>query len=188
MFPVDWYSMNEQQPQILPPQPYRQRTREEAFTPPEGASWWRISSRYKWHRRTVALIVAVLAGPLGAFVVARTGGTPGAAIWSLAALLALALAWVVAEQSYQAWGFLERKDDLVITSGVFLRRIVIVPYARMQFVDVTSGPLEQVFGLATVRLNTAAATTDASIPGLPVAVADQLRDRLAARGDQGAGL
>ncbi|GAA2720376.1 PH domain-containing protein [Actinocorallia aurantiaca] len=179
--------MNEQ-PQILPPQPYRQRTREEAFAPPEGARWWRVSARYKWHRRTVATAVALLAGPLGAFVVARTGGTPGALIWGVATVLAFVLAWLVAEQAYQAWGFLERGDDLVITSGVFQRRIVIVPYARMQFVDVTSGPLEQAFGLATVRLHTAAATTDASIPGLPVAVADQLRDRLAARGDEGAGL
>lgn len=179
--------MNEQ-PQILPPQPYRQRTREEAFAPPEGAAWWRVSPRYKWHRRTIALIVVVIAGPLGAFVVARTGGAPGAIIWGLAAALGFVLAWAVAEQSYQAWGFLERKDDLVVTSGVFNRRIVIVPYARMQFVDVTSGPLEQVFGLATVRLYTAAATTEAVVPGLPVAVADQLRDRLAARGDRGAGL
>ncbi|GAA0961883.1 PH domain-containing protein [Actinocorallia libanotica] len=179
--------MNEQ-PQILPPQPYRQRTREEAFAPPEGARWWRISPRHKWYRRVVALVVALLAGPLGAFVVARTGGTPGAVVWSAATVLAFVLAWLVAEQAYQAWGFLERGDDLVITSGVFQRRIVIVPYARMQFVDVTSGPLEQLFGLATVRLHTAAATTDAAIPGLPIAVADQLRDRLAARGDEGAGL
>lgn len=179
--------MNDQ-PQILPPQPYRQRTREEAFAPPDGGQWWRLSPRYMWHRRLVALAVTLTAGPLGALIVERTGGRLGALAWCAAVLLGFGLAWVVAGQSFQAWGFLERKNDLIITSGVFTRRVVIIPYGRMQFVDVTAGPIEQVFGLATVRLHTAAATTDARIPGLPVAVADQLRDRLANRGDAGTGL
>ncbi|GAB2820332.1 hypothetical protein GCM10022221_17810 [Actinocorallia aurea] len=173
---------------MIPPEPYRQRSREEAFGPPQGAGWWRLSPRYRWHRRLSALAVVVVGGPLGALVVSRSGGGAGVLLWSVAVLLGFVLAWVAAEQEFQAWGFLERKDDLVITSGVFGRRVVIVPYGRMQFVDVTSGPLEQVLGLATVRLHTAAATTDARIPGLPTAVADQLRDRLARRGDEGSGL
>ncbi|GAB3666416.1 hypothetical protein GCM10027589_31570 [Actinocorallia lasiicapitis] len=176
------------QPQMLPPQPYRQRTREEAFTPPDGAHWWRVSARYKWYRRTIAFAIAITVGPLGALLVGRTGGALATLSWTAASLLAFGLAWIVAELSYRAWGFLEREEDLVITSGVFVRRLVIVPYGRMQFVDVTSGPLEQAFGLATTRLHTASATTDAHVPGLPVAVADELRDRLANRGDRGTGL
>jgi uncharacterized protein len=53
----------------------------------------------------------------------------------------------------------------------------------MQFVDVTAGPLDRRFGLSTVQLHTAAAATDASIPGLVPAEAARLRDRLAARGE-----
>ncbi len=56
----------------------------------------------------------------------------------------------------------------------------------MQFVDVTAGPLDRRFGLATVQLHTAAAATDAQIPGLVPAEAARLRDRLAARGEAGA--
>ncbi|MCD0452286.1 PH domain-containing protein [Actinocorallia sp. API 0066] len=179
--------MNEQ-PQMMPPEPYRQRSREEAFGPPDGTRWWPLSPRYRWYRRLVAALVAAAVGPVGAFVVARSAGDVGVLLWVLAVVIGLVLAWVAAEQEYQAWGFLERADDLVVTSGVFGRRVVIVPYGRMQFVDVTSGPLEQLLGLATVRLHTAAATTDARVPGLPTAVADQLRDRLARRGDQGSGL
>ena len=48
----------------------------------------------------------------------------------------------------------------------------------MQFVDVSAGPLERAFGLATVQLHTAAAASDARIPGLPPAEAARLRDRL----------
>jgi membrane protein YdbS with pleckstrin-like domain len=53
----------------------------------------------------------------------------------------------------------------------------------MQFVDVTAGPLERLFGLATVQLHTAAAASDATIPGLLPEEAARLRDRLAALGE-----
>jgi len=53
----------------------------------------------------------------------------------------------------------------------------------MQFVDVTAGPVERLFGIATVRLHTAAAATDARLPGLGVSEAARLREQLtAARG------
>jgi hypothetical protein len=59
----------------------------------------------------------------------------------------------------------------------------------MQFVDVSAGPLERVFGLATVRMHTAAAATDARIPGLDRAEAARLRDQLAELGEaQAAGI
>jgi membrane protein YdbS with pleckstrin-like domain len=88
-----------------------------------------------------------------------------------------------------AWGYAERERDLLVRHGLLVRRLSIVPYARMQFVDVTAGPLERAFGLATVQLHTAAAASDARIPGLPPAEASRLRDRLAALGeDLGEGL
>jgi uncharacterized protein len=59
----------------------------------------------------------------------------------------------------------------------------------MQFVDVTAGPVERLFGLATVRMHTAAAASDARIPGLESGEAARVRDRLAALGEaQAAGL
>jgi len=88
-----------------------------------------------------------------------------------------------------AWGYAERERDLLVRHGLLIRRLSIVPYARMQFVDVTAGPLERTFGLATVQLHTAAAASDARIPGLPPAEASRLRDRLATLGeDLGEGL
>jgi uncharacterized protein len=88
-----------------------------------------------------------------------------------------------------AWGYAERERDLLVRHGVLVRRLSIVPYARMQFVDVTAGPLERMFGLATVQLHTAAAASDARVPGLPAAEAARLRDRLTALGeDVGEGL
>jgi membrane protein YdbS with pleckstrin-like domain len=53
----------------------------------------------------------------------------------------------------------------------------------MQLVEVTSGPVERRFRLASVQLHTAAAATDATIPGLDPAEAERLRDRLTELGE-----
>jgi hypothetical protein len=68
-------------------------------------------------------------------------------------------------------------------------RLSVIPYGRMQFIDVTAGPFERLFGLATVRMHTAAAASDARIPGLAHAEAARLRDQLAQLGEaQAAGV
>lgn len=92
------------------------------------------------------------------------------------------LAGYLARRS-RAWGYLERDDDLLVRRGVMFRRISVVPYGRMQTVEVTAGPIERSFRLATVRLHTASAATDARIPGLEGPAATSLRDRLAALGE-----
>jgi membrane protein YdbS with pleckstrin-like domain len=86
-------------------------------------------------------------------------------------------------RSVRSWGYAERAEDLLVKHGLMVRRLSIVPYARMQFVDVSAGPLERSFGLATVELHTAAAASDAQIPGLLGPEAARLRDRLAALGE-----
>ena len=90
--------------------------------------------------------------------------------------------WVTV-RAVRAWGYAERDQDLLVRHGLLVRRLSIVPYARMQFVDVTAGPLERAFGLATVQLHTAAAASDARVPGLPPEEAARLRDRLTALGE-----
>lgn len=89
----------------------------------------------------------------------------------------------VTVRAVRAWGYAERESDLLVRHGLVIRRLSIVPYARMQYVDVTAGPLERAFRLATVQLHTAAAASDARIPGLPPEEASRLRDKLTALGE-----
>jgi membrane protein YdbS with pleckstrin-like domain len=106
--------------------------------------------------------------------------------WSAFALLPLALmvwGWVLLGRNWRSWRYAERADDLLISRGVLWREETVVPYGRMQLVEVTSGPVERHFGLATVQLHTAAAATDATIPGLDPAEAERLRDRLTELGE-----
>ena len=86
-------------------------------------------------------------------------------------------------RAVRAWGYAERDHDLLVRHGLLVRRLSIVPYSRMQFVDVSAGPLERAFDLATVQLHTAAAASDARVPGLRPAEASRLRDRLTALGE-----
>nr|WP_284523288.1 PH domain-containing protein [Corynebacterium aquatimens] len=56
-----------------------------------------------------------------------------------------------------------------------------IPYGRIQFVDVESGPIARALGLKKLEIHTASTTSNSDLPGLPAAEADALRDRLAAK-------
>ncbi|MEO3743187.1 PH domain-containing protein [Plantactinospora sp. B5E13] len=149
---------------------------------PETVRWRSVSQNLIWVE-TVQLGITVLVVLTGLGIgLALTGHwlfglgiglTVGLTLWRV----------VVIVRAVRAWGYAERDHDLLVRHGLLVRRLSIVPYARMQFVDVTAGPLERAFGLATVQLHTAAAASDARVPGLPPAEASRLRDRLTALGE-----
>jgi hypothetical protein len=134
--------------------------------------------------RCVQVTAAGLAGALvaGAAAGLAAGGLAGVAAVAVAAAGALLALWFV-RRRVRAWSYTERDEDLIVARGVLVRRLSVVPYGRMQFVDVTAGPVERAFRLATVKLHTAAAASDARIPGLERDEAARLRDRLAALGE-----
>ena len=88
-----------------------------------------------------------------------------------------------------AISWVERDEEIVVRQGRMLRTVVSVPYGRLQYVDIQSGPLERRVRHGPVELHTASPESGGSIPGLPIAEAEALRSRLAARGEsQRAGL
>jgi uncharacterized protein len=144
----------------------------------------RFPSPRLWRMRRAEVLTA----GAGLAVLASIGAglAFGAAAAGLAAVVAVAgtalLLWFV-RRRFRSWAYTERDEDLIVERGVMVRRLSVVPYGRMQFVDVTAGPVDRVFRLATVRLHTAAAASDARIPGLERDEAARLRDRLAALGE-----
>ena len=152
------------------------------FAPP-GEDWTRVSPSLVSARRLVLCItLAVLA--LAAAVALLLFGFVWFAVLAVVVCVVLAVwgCWLIG-RTVRSWGYAERSDDLLVMSGVLRRRLVVVPYGRMQLVDVTAGPVDRAFGITTVQLHTAAAATDATIPGLVPAEAARLRDRLAALGE-----
>ena len=81
---------------------------------------------------------------------------------------------------------------LVLTPWVWIatgRSLVAIPYGRLQFVDVQSGPVARAYGIASLQIHTASPQSSGTLPGLPIAQAEELRTRLAALGEaQRAGL
>jgi uncharacterized protein len=161
----------------------------DADTPRSALEPW--PDRVDWRPVSAKLIAVELIRRLGTLLVLAVAvvvawDLTGAAAFgaALAAVVVLAgwLVWITA-RAVHAWGYAERPHDLLVRHGLLVRRLSIVPYARMQFVDVTAGPVERAFGLATVRLHTASAASDARVPGLPPAEAVRLRDRLTALGE-----
>lgn len=133
--------------------------------------------------RRLLLVVWLVPITVGtAFLLGRLAGPP----WAAFALLPLALllwGWPMLGRNWRSWRYAERADDLLISRGVLWREETVVPYGRMQLVEVTSGPVERHFNLASVQLHTAAAATDACIPGLDPAEAERLRDHLTQLGE-----
>jgi membrane protein YdbS with pleckstrin-like domain len=134
----------------------------------------------------VATLLLVLAAGLPLLL---TGFRLASGLAALGLLVAGGVVALMLGRRVASWAFHERDEDLLIRRGLLVQRLSLVPYGRMQFVDVSSGPLERSLGLATLRLHTAAAASDARIPGLPRAEAERLRDQLSALGGaQAAGL
>jgi uncharacterized protein len=150
---------------------------------------WRTPSRQLLTLRRLEVGVPSLLAFAALAVVGALSGSGVAYFFALAALVIGGISWRFVGRRYGSWGYAEREDDLLVRRGVMFARLSVVPYGRMQFIDVTAGPLERAFGLATVRLHTAAAATDARIPGLEREEAARLRDSLAELGEaQAAGL
>jgi len=148
------------------------------------ATGWMSPSPKLLRMRVIEVVVAVVV--MGAAVGAAVSPA-GVATAAGASVGAAAVGGLVAgrflRNRFRSWRYLERDEDLIVARGVMFRRTSVVPYGRMQFVDVTAGPIERVFGLATVKLHTAAAATDARIPGLEQQEAARLRDRLSSLGE-----
>jgi membrane protein YdbS with pleckstrin-like domain len=145
--------------------------------------WSRPSPRLRVLRRW-----EVAAGTLTMIVAAVVAAVLiGSRVFAAIAVVGLAVVGLAADRvagrRVRAWAYAERSDDLLVTRGVMFRRMSVIPYGRMQYVEVTAGPFERAFGLATVQMHTAAAASDGRIPGLPAEEASRLRDQLTSLGE-----
>lgn len=137
----------------------------------------RVSPRLIIPNYVTVLTWAVIIGGALLFSYLRWG-----AWWliPLGLLLAYTL-WdlVIIPLRVRAMGWLETEDELILATGRVWRSITVIPYGRIQFVDVTSGPIARAVGLKTLNVNTASTTSVSSLPGIEEQEADALRDRLA---------
>lgn len=141
------------------------------------AVWW-------WVLRallTFGLLVVVLAVTAVLWEAARLWLLPPLGIAAVALILQVAVApgW---RYAVHRW---ETTDDAVYAlTGWYVREWRVAPLSRVQTVDAVRGPLEQLMGLATLKVTTASSSGAVAIVGLDHELAAELAERLTAVTEQ----
>jgi membrane protein YdbS with pleckstrin-like domain len=148
-----------------------------ARLPLGDGTWHQLARQYVWVQLISTGVVALIVLAAVLFVTLVWGQWWA---WIPGGIFLAILTWtlIITPRQARAYGYQLRRDDLVFRRGILWQRVVAVPYGRMQLVDITHGPLDRGFGIAQLKLVTAAASTGVVIPGLRQEAAEQLRDTL----------
>lgn len=151
----------------------------------------RLDPRHVAHGRLVGAVTAAiisLVAAIGALIVllAADGLAVAGRLLVLGGALVLvagagALAWTWPAAVHARAGY--RCDDhgLEVRRGVWWHREIHVPRSRIQHTDVSQGPLERRFGLATLHVFTAGTeNAEVALGGLALETATAVRDHLLA--------
>jgi membrane protein YdbS with pleckstrin-like domain len=137
------------------------------------------------YRHIIRITTALLTLPfvVGAAVLEialdDNAGVPGGAL--LAPVLAFALFVVVflPQRKWRRWGYCGTDEQLRVARGWLFRTDTIVPFKRIQHIDVAQGPVERVFGLASLTVHTAGTHNSiVTLPGLTRSDAEAMRDAM----------
>ena len=127
-------------------------------------------------------IVPLVLGLGGAVTCAVLGGPAWLTALSAGLGIVFALTGVLtAGAQWRRWRWRALDDALELQHGLVVVHASLVPYRRIQQIDVERGPIERMLDLSTLVLRTAAATSDAKLPGIPAVQAEGLRELLLAR-------
>jgi uncharacterized protein len=145
----------------------------------DDAAWQRVSPKY--------VIVDVIGYVMSGLVMTAISFVPSLIFgWPLGWIAPVVIGAVsiltiaLTPRRVRSIGYQLRPDDLLFKRGIMWKRVVAVPYGRMQLVDINRGPIARLVGLSELKFVTAAAATGVVIPGLAEAAAEELRDTLVA--------
>ena len=136
--------------------------------PPAARSLWRTQIA------GFTILVAALSGGMSDLV--SDLGLPGWALPVAALVVGFAAAAVVPALRWRNWRYEVRADEIDLRHGTFTVKRTLVPIRRVQHVDTATGPLDGMFGLATVAFHTAAGKTE--VPALTRGEAESIRHRV----------
>lgn len=126
----------------------------------------------------VVLPVVIGAGVLE-LVLAENGWTqPGAVLVPVIALAAMTIVFLP-QRKWRRWGYSGADEQLRVARGWLFRTDTIVPFKRIQHIDVAQGPVERLFGLASLTVHTAGTHNSiVTLPGLNRDNAEAMRDAM----------
>jgi membrane protein YdbS with pleckstrin-like domain len=132
--------------------------------------------------RTVMTAIPFLVGALVAEAAIREAAVlPPGLIAGTVLVIALALVIRIPQSRYNARGYQISADRLRVVRGLLWRSDTVVPFGRVQHIDVDQGPLDRFFGIATLTLHTAGNhNASVSLPGLGEELAREMREEIRA--------
>lgn len=134
------------------------------------------------HLKVTRIVAAIFAVPLviGSIVLEVADVAPLGVFVVPAVLLAAFILFRVPLRRYQARGYDLSADRLRVVRGIWFHSDTVVPFGRVQHIDVDQGPLQRAYDIATITVHTAG-THNASVhlPGLlnedALAMREQIR-------------
>lgn len=104
----------------------------------------------------------------------------GALFGALAGLALFSILFLPTRR-YQRWGFQLHSDRLRVVRGYWFHVDTLVPFVRVQHIDVSQGPIERLAGVATLTIHTAGTHNSVvDLPGLEPDLAAAMRDAIRA--------
>lgn len=144
---------------------------------PAALRLWRVVGALWLGGGALAVLVAELVIRAGA------GGLPGPPGLPVAVglVVGVPILWRVTATAHRRWRIVLDDNGIELRHGFVVHRRSLIPWYRVQHIDTGAGPLARSLDLAHLTVHTASAATDASIPGLRTARAEQLRREVLAR-------
>ncbi|ABC64811.1 PH domain-containing protein [Erythrobacter litoralis] len=140
----------------------------------------RLHPNHKKAMRVEAGITALVAC-VGALVADVILPVWQGAIFAPVLLFAILLVWRMPHRRFSARGYAMSDDRLRVVRGILFRSDTVVPFGRVQHIDVDRGPLERYFDLATLTLHTAGShNASVNLPGLQHERALAMREEIRA--------
>ena len=182
-------------PQPVPSQPAPSQPVSSQPAPPQSVpepQWVPAASGYltvRFVHTISALAFPILAGIALYCAGAFFGGPEALRIVGLAVIAVFGLwgLWwlLTTPRRTRALGYALEPNHLMARRGIVFRSMSSMPYGRIQYVDVDSGPLERMCGVARLTVRTAGTTTGTMVLfGIPLNVAEELRADLVRRADE----
>jgi membrane protein YdbS with pleckstrin-like domain len=137
-----------------------------------------------WRLRLALIVVPLTLVAVVVSLLLGQSGLSGWRVWiapiaAVVFVLGAGYCWWWLERFYRSLRFGIDAIGIRIERGVWWRSVVALPLARIQHSDVTQGPLERRYGVATLTFFTAGSVyTKISLPGLVHSDAIALRDSL----------
>ena len=144
----------------------------------------RVEPGYRWVMviRSAILGLGLLAGAgAGDFALSDEGLITQGMVAGPVALIVLYLVFALPRRRWRRLGYDMSGDRLRVARGYLWRTDTVVPFGRVQHIDVDQGLLERSFDLATLVVHTAGThNSKVSLPGLSEPHAAEMRETIRA--------